>query len=137
MTRSILVYDAGAAPFRAVADRLASRSEGLVPVAWGSEPVQAFLEAQFGERPFSLVLVEGSSVHVGETAVDRLLDGWGVDPTVATLLTRLYPPVAGPFGRVFHGREPADLHGTFPLSDAARSHADRLRRSHQIPVEPP
>lgn len=135
MTRSLLIYDGSNALFRAAADLLTRRADGLVPVAWGSEPVQAFLEAQFGDRPFAFILVEESSVHVGESAVDRLLRDRGVDPAVASVLERLYPPVADPFGRAVHGREPADLHGTFPLTDAARAHLDPLRRAYEIPVE--
>jgi len=135
MTRSLLIYDGSNALFRAVAELLAGRADGLVPVAWGSEPVQAFLEAQFDDRPFAFILVDGSSVHVGEAAVDRMLRDRGVDPAVASALERLYPPVAAPFGRAVHGREPADLHGTFPLTDAARGHLEPLRQGYEIPVE--
>lgn len=135
MSRSLLIYDGSNALFRTAAELLACRSADLVPVAWGSAPAQAFLEAQFGDRPFAFMLVEGGSVHVGAATVDRVLRDRGVDPSVAAVLERLYPPVAGPFGRVVHGREPADLHGTFPLTDDAREHADRLRRGHEIPVD--
>lgn len=136
MNRSLLVYDGSNALFRAAAELLACRTDGLVPVPWGSERVQKFLEAQFDDRPFAFMLVDETSVHVGAASVDRVLRDRGVDPAVASLLERLYPPVAGPFGRAVHGREPADIHGSFPLADAAREHLDPLRRDHEIPVEP-
>jgi len=136
MSRSLLIYDGDSPWVRAAVELLTARSDDIAAAAWGSEPVQSFLDAQFGDRPFAFMLVDGSSVHVGETAVARALERWGVDPPVADLLERLYPPVAGPFGRAVHGREPADLHGTYPLTDAARTHLEPLRRGYEIPVEP-
>jgi hypothetical protein len=136
MTRSLLIYDGSTPWFRTVAATLTGRTDDLVPVAWEDPAVQAFLDAQFGDRPFAFLLVEGASVHAGEAAVARLLERWGVDPPVADLLERLYPPVSGPFGRAVHGREPAALHGTFELTDAARDRLEPLRRGYDIPIEP-
>lgn len=135
MSRALLIYDGDSPWVRTAAELLTVRSDEIAAAAWGSEAVQAFLDAQFGDRPFAFMLVDGSSVHVGETAVARALDRWGVDPPVADLLERLYPAVAAPFGRAVHGREPADLHGTYPLTDAARTHLEPLRRGYDIPVE--
>jgi len=74
-------------------------------------------------------------VHVGDAAVERLLERWGANERVATLARRLYPPAAAPFGRLVHGREPADRHGTYPLTEDAAAHLDPLRRSYEITVE--
>jgi expansin (peptidoglycan-binding protein) len=134
MTRSLLVYDGSKRAFRAAAAALACRTD-LVPVPWESEAVGAFLEAQFGGRPFAFVLVEGDDVHVGSGTVERLLRRRGVRPSVAAALAGAYPHVAGPFGRVAHGREPADLDGTFPLDPEARAHVASLREGHEVPVE--
>jgi hypothetical protein len=135
MPRSLLIHDGSTPCLRTAADALTARADDLVPAAWGDPAVQAFLDAQFDARPFAFLLVEGSSVHAGEATVARLLERWGVDPAVAALLERLYPLVSAPFGRAVHGREPADLHGTFELTDAARDCLEPLRRAYEIPVE--
>jgi hypothetical protein len=135
VTRSLLVYDGSNAIFRAAADKVTRCSTDLVAVPWNTAEVQAFLRAQFGARPFAFVLVEDDTVHVGRDTVGRLLRRRGVPTSVERLLTRAYPAVANPFGRVVHGREPADIHGTFPLDEAAKTHLDPLRRARTIPVE--
>jgi hypothetical protein len=135
VTRSLLVYDGSNAIFRAAADAATRCSADLVAVPWDSAEVQAFLDAQFGFRPFAFVLVADDTVHVGRDTVERLLGERGVPSSVTRLFTRAYPAVADPFGRVVHGREPADIHGTFRLDDEARAHLDPLRRGRLIPVD--
>jgi hypothetical protein len=135
VTRSLLVYDGSNRWFRGIADALTRRSPDLRAVPWEADPIQAFLEAQFGSRPFAFVLIEGESVHVGEATVARLLRRRGTTGPVAALLERAYATGAAPFGRVVHGRAPADVHGTFRLDEAARAHVEPLRRGYEIPVE--
>ncbi|WP_318569638.1 hypothetical protein [Salinigranum marinum] len=135
MTRSLLVYDGSNALFRTAAEAATRYSSDVLTVPWQTAEIQAFLDAQFGSRPFAFVLVEGDSVHVGGDTVERLLRRRGISGPVVRFLTRAYPTVAAPFGRAVHGREPADIHGTFPLDDDARAHLDPLRRGYTIPVE--
>ena len=136
MSRSLLVYDDSTEWLRAAADLVASAAEDVRPVPWNADAVQAFLDAQFDDRPFALVLVEADTVYVGKAAVERLLQQYGVDGELARVLKRLYPPFSAPFGRLVHGQEPDDLHGTFPLDAAASDHLAPLRESVEIPVEP-
>jgi hypothetical protein len=135
VTRPLLVYDGSSPLFRRAAAAFARCSGDLKPVPWQSDAVQAFLDAQFGSRPFAFVLVEGESVHVGRETVERVLRREGVGAPVAGLFGRLYPLVAAPFGRAVHGREPADLGGTFSLKPDAAVHLRPLRRGYSIPVE--
>jgi hypothetical protein len=128
-----LVYD-GRTPWLRAAAAALGRGTDLVPVRWESAPVQAFLDAQFNSRPFAFVLVEGDSVHVGSETVGRVLERYGLCDRTVALFERAYPVVSGPFGRAVHGREPAALDGTFELTDRARRHVDRLRRSYEVPV---
>ncbi len=134
MSRPLLIYDGSRPAFRTLAEAVTGGADGLLPVPWGDDAVQAFLAAQFDARPFAFLLVEGESVHVGDAAVERVLERYGADG-VARLARRVYPSVAGPFGRLVHGREPADRHGTFPLTEAAAEHLEPLRTAHEIPVE--
>jgi len=135
MADSVLVYDGSRQVFRTVARAVADRVDGVTVVPWENAAVQRFLEAQFGSRPFSFVLVDEESVHVGEEAIGQILRDRGVAPAVATLLERGYPAIAEPFGRLVHGQEPADLHGTFELTDEAREHVAVLRKRYEIPVD--
>jgi hypothetical protein len=135
VTRSILVYDDSTEWLRAVADLVASIGD-FRAVPWESDAVQAFLDAQFDDRPFALLLVDDDTVYAGKAAVERLLDEYGFDAELTRLVEQVYPPFSAPFGRLVHGREPADLHGTFPLDEAAAAELDSLRRSYEIPVEP-
>jgi hypothetical protein len=134
MTRPLLVYD-GTSPLVRAAAEAFTHGTDVLPVRWESPAVQAFLKAQFDARPFVFVLVEDGVVHVGSETVERALRERGVGRRLTGLFKRAYPAVAGPFGRVVHGREPADIDGSFRLTDAARTHADRLRRSYEVPVE--
>lgn len=129
----MLLYDGRRRAFRVLADRFADRAADLVAVPLESPPARRFLDAQFGRRPFAVVLVEGESVHVGSAAVRRALRLRGAGP-VAGLVARVYPSVAPAFGRVVHGREPADLDGTFSLADGAREPLSALRGV-SIPVD--
>ena len=133
MPPAVLLYDGRRRAFRALADRFAGSAADLVTARLESTPARRFLEAQFGDRPFAVVLVEGESVHAGSAAVRRVLRRRGAGP-VAGLAARAYPTIAPAFGRVVHGREPADLDGTFSLADAAREPLSALRGV-SIPVD--
>ena len=133
--KSLLVYDGSNALFRTAAAAATSRSDELAAVRWGSEPVQAFLDAQFDARPFAFIFVEGDSVHVGTETVGRLLGRLGVADPVVDGLKRAYAVGGDPFGRVVHGRTVANIDGTFPLSPEAATHLEDLRQVHEIPVQ--
>jgi len=124
---AVLVYDGRKRPFRTVADAFTYRMDDIVAVPWESEPIQAFLEAQFGGQPFVFLLIEGDAVHAGERAVERAMTARGVRGPAARAFERLYPKIADPFGRVVHGEAPADIHGTFALEPAAREHLEPVR----------
>jgi hypothetical protein len=128
---AVLLYDGSRPAFRAVADA-ATRHTDLRAVPLQRDAAARFLDAQFGGRPFAFVLVEEEVVHAGSATVTRVLRRQGVP--FAGLAGAAYGPLAGPVGRLVHGREPADLDGSHPLTDAAREHADRLRRGVSIPV---
>lgn len=129
------MYDGSREPFRAAARAFERGSDGFRLARWESEPIQAFLAAQFDDPPFALLVVEGDSVHVGDAAVERVLEREGAPQALADLVAGAYPTVAGPFGRLVHGRAPADRHETVALTDEAREHLRPLRESHEIPVE--
>nr|WP_264475464.1 hypothetical protein [Halorubellus salinus] len=120
--------------FRAAAEAATSRSDDVRAVRWDSPAVQAFLEAQFDDRPFAFLLVEDDAVYVGEAAVERIVARTGVADSVVEGLRRAYATGGGVFGRVLHGRTIADLDGTFPLTADAAAHLEDLREVREIPV---
>jgi hypothetical protein len=113
----------------------ARRSEEIVAVRWGSEPIQAFLEAQFDARPFAFILIEGDSVHVGEETVERILRRAGLADPIVDAGKRTYAIGGAPVGRLLHGRTVADLDGTFPLSPEAAAYLAELREVREISVQ--
>ncbi|PSP77924.1 hypothetical protein BRC88_11930 [Halobacteriales archaeon QS_4_69_225] len=137
MQRSLLVYDGSNALFRAAAAAVTGSFEDVEAVRWGTESVQAFLEAQFGGRPFAFMLVEADVVHVGEETVARVLRRGGAADPVVDGGRRAYSAVAGPFTEAVHGRRAADLHGTFDLVPEAAAHLEELRQVHEVPVREP
>lgn len=130
----VLIYDGRRRVFRAAVRAVTRQFDDVHPVSWGSDAAQSFLRAQFGERPFAFLLVDDEAVHAGGRTVAHLLRAQGIDDRLATRIERLYGPVSGPFGRLVHGRPPADLEGSYPLTDAARNHLERLRGGVDIPV---
>ncbi len=135
MTQSLLIYDGSNSVFRAAADTVSRLLSGIQLVSWQSDTIQRFLDAQFDDRPFAFILIDDESVYVGADTVERVLENQQVNQVVVDFVTRTYPTAAGPFGRVVHGGEPADLHDTFALTAAAREHIEPLRQSYDIPVD--
>ncbi|MFA9516347.1 hypothetical protein ACERIT_03880 [Halopenitus sp. H-Gu1] len=125
---SVLIYDGRKKVFRTAVSVLTYGMEDVVSVPWESDPIQRFLEAQFGCQPFVFLFIEGDSVHAGETAVKRVLTARGIPPSLIPGFERLYSTIADPFGRIVHGEAPADIHGTFDLDPDARRYIDAIRR---------
>jgi len=132
--RSLVVYDGSNPLFRAAAEAATGGVEDVRAVRWDAEPVQAFLEAQFDDRPFAFVVVDDDTVHVGEAAVEWLLERAAVAPAVVDGLKKAYATGGGAFGRIVHGRTISDLTGSFELAEDAATHLDALRDVREIPV---
>ena len=130
--RALLVYDGRSPVFRRAMAAF-TRGTDLRPVSWESPPVQRFLEAQFDGQPFAFLLVEDDAVHAGSETVTRALRR-RFDGDLPDRLADVYPRAAAPFGRLFHGRAPADLDGTFDLKPEAAARLAPLRREGTIPV---
>ena len=130
MVDSFLVYDGRNRLFRAAAKQVARLSEDLRLVPWRSKSTRKFIEAQFGDHLFVLVLIdpEADKVHAGGEAVCRLLCDRGVPQRLVDAAQRTYEVVGDPFGQIIHGQAPADVDGTFSLAEDARPHLESLKR---------
>lgn len=117
--QSVLLYDGGRPVFRRLARAVERRADGLALVPLESETGAAFLDRQFGERPFAFLLVEGDRVYAGGTAISKLLERYGAGERLTVLAERLYDVGGDSFGRVVHGAKPADIDGQFTLDEDA------------------
>lgn len=128
MDRPLLVYDGSRRVFRAIAEAVASCA-AVTPVRWESKAVQDFLTAQFGDGLFVFALIDGDTVYVGDEAVRELLEQFGVPAVISRRFAWLYVRAGGPFGRIVHGRTPADIHGSFPVNGEAQECLAAVRQT--------
>lgn len=135
MADSLLVYDGSNPAFRAAAATVTCRLSNIRPIRWESKSVQQILEAQFNAHPFVFALIEDETIYVGAATIRRILEEYNAAKPLVETLEGLYPVVSGPFGRVVHGREPADINGSFSLKPAAEKQLVSLRQPQEIPVE--
>jgi len=125
----VLIFD-GDCPYCSVAAVALRRLEGVAAVPWEADPVGPFLDAQFGSRPFAMVLVDPG--EDGCTPAARRPRSWPSAPAppeiVGGLVRDNYDRIAGVVGTLSgRGRDPDDVHETYRLTDAASDLVDGLR----------
>jgi len=129
MSASVLIFD-GECPYCSIAAVALKRLDGIVAVSWYADPVGEFLDAQFGERPFAMVLVdpEQGRVYAGRSAAEELADRAGTPGIVGSLVRNNYDRIASVVGALSgRGRDPDDYHDSYPLSDEAAEFLPALR----------
>jgi len=130
MADLLLIYDGRNSLFRIGARQAARVSDGIRFIPWQASITQEFFQAQFGDHLFAFVLInpDADRVHAGGETVRHLLRERGAPRSVATVLEHIYQIIGDPFGRVVHGRAPADIDGTFPIDENARPHVKAIQR---------
>lgn len=127
-TDVVLIYD-GDCPFCSAAATAMRRLDDVGAVAWDDPAAQSFLEAQFGETPFALVLVDrpAETVYVGREAARELCERAGVPVLVGDLVGEHYEAAADAIRRVQGiDREPEPYHDVVALVDGAAEAARDL-----------
>lgn len=125
---AVLVYD-GECPYCSVAARALRRLRNIGAVSWYDEEAKALLRAQFGETPFSMVLVDRhrNRVYAGRSAAEELATRAGMPGIVGSLVRERYDDIARAVGVASgRGRDPDDYHGSYPLADDAAALFDPL-----------
>ncbi|QCJ45621.1 DCC1-like thiol-disulfide oxidoreductase family protein [Haloprofundus sp. MHR1] len=125
---AVLVYD-GECPYCSVAARALRRLDDIGAISWYDDAAQAALEAQFGETPFAMVLVDArrGRAYAGRSAAEELADRAGTPGIVSSLVRDSYDRIAAAVGAASgRERDPDDVHDSYPLTDAAREQFDAL-----------
>lgn len=125
---SVLIYD-GECPYCSIAARALRTVEALGAISWYDESAQAFLRAQFDATPFAMVLVDSTTgrVYAGRAAAEELADRAGMPKLAQSLVRDNYDRIASIVGAASgRGRDPADVHEVYRLSEEAGAAFDRL-----------
>jgi hypothetical protein len=125
---AVLIYD-GKCPYCSVAARALKKLDEVAAISWYDEAAQAVLDAQFGETPFAMVLVDRrlNRVYAGRSAAKELADRAGMPGIVGSLVRDNYETIADVVGKASgRGRDPDDYHDEYPLADAVRDLFDDL-----------
>ncbi|GEM_PF-203772 len=129
MSSSVLIFD-GECPYCSIAAVALKRLDDVVAVSWYDDAVGPFLDAQFGERPFAMVLVDPDEqrVYAGRSAAQELADRAGTPGIVGSLVRENYERIAGVVGALSgRGRDPDDYHETYRLRADAADELQALR----------
>jgi predicted DCC family thiol-disulfide oxidoreductase YuxK len=124
----VLIYD-GECPLCSAAATALRRLRTVGAVSWYDDAAQAFLEAQFGERPFALMFVdrEAETVHAGRAAASELCERAGLPVLVGDVVGENYESIADAVRTVAGlDRSPDPYHDTYPLADEAVERFDAL-----------
>jgi hypothetical protein len=128
---AVLIYD-GDCPYCSVAATALRRVEDVGAVPWEAEAAGSFLDAQFGEQPFAMFLVDErrSRVYAGRAAAEELTERAGTPSLVGSLVRDNYDRIAAVVGAASgRGRDPDDYHEIYPMADDARAQFGALREA--------
>ncbi|SFG80927.1 Predicted thiol-disulfide oxidoreductase YuxK, DCC family [Halopelagius inordinatus] len=128
---AVLIYD-GECAYCSIAAKALRKLDRVGAISWYDDASQAFLEAQFGETPFAMFLVDRREgrVYAGGDAAEELADRAGTPGIVGSLVRDNYDRIAATVGAVTgRDRDPDDYHETYPLADEARALFDGLLES--------
>ena len=134
---AVLIYD-GECPYCSVAARTLKTLDDVGAISWYDDTAQAFLEAQFGETPFAMFLVDRrrERVYAGRSAAEELADRAGTPGIVGSLVRQNYDRIAKVVGVASgRGRDPDDYHEIYPLGGDAAGLFDRLVAAASEPPE--
>ena len=125
---AVLIYD-GECPYCSIAARALQRLDDVGAISWYDDAAQTFLDAQFGEEPFAMFLVDRrrKRVYAGRSAAEELAERAGTPGIVGSLVRDNYDRIAKVVGAASgRGRDPDDYHEIYPLDDDAEALFDGL-----------
>jgi len=135
---TVLIYD-GDCAYCSAAARALRNLPSTGSISWYDDAAQAFLDAQYGETPFAMFLVDAARgrVYAGRSAAQELADRAGTPGLVGALVRDNYDRIADVVGRLSgRGRDPDDYHDVSRLDDAARDRFPALAAAAASPDAP-
>jgi len=126
--RSVLIYD-GDCIYCSGAAKALRRLGDVGSIPWEHEAAQRFLEDQFGEVPFAMILVDldAEVVYAGRSAAKELADRAGMPSLASDIVSSEYDTISKVIGVASRReREPDDYHSVYDLRERARDAADEL-----------
>ena len=129
--RSVLIYD-GDCVYCSGAAKALRRIGNVGSIPWEHEAAQRFLEDQFGEVPFAMVLVDidAEVVYAGRSAAKELADRAGMPTLASDIVSAEYDTISKVVGVASRReREPDDYHSVYDLRERARDSAEELTGS--------
>ncbi|ARS91431.1 DCC1-like thiol-disulfide oxidoreductase family protein [Natrarchaeobaculum aegyptiacum] len=120
----VLLYD-GDCPFCSASSTAVRQLETVGVVRWDDPTAQAFLEAQFDEVPFALIVAdaEAGRIWAGRAAARELCNRAGMPVLVQDIVDDGYESAADAI-RTVSGVDP--YHDDYPLTGAALDRFDDL-----------
>jgi len=128
---AVLIYD-GECPYCSIAARALQRLDDVGAISWYDDAAQTFLDAQFGEEPFAMFLVDErrGRVYAGRAAAEELAERAGTPKLVGSLVRENYDRIAAAVGAASgRDRDPDGYHAIYPLGAAARERFGALREA--------
>jgi hypothetical protein len=125
---AVLIYD-GECPYCSVAARALEQIDDIGALSWYDDAAQSFLQAQFGDTPFAMVLIDEPEglVYAGRAAAEELAERAGMPDIVGSLVRDNYETIAKVVGLASgRGRDPDDVHKQYSLTDAGTDVFDAL-----------
>lgn len=121
-TDAVVIYDGDCPLCSAVATALRCLPEAGA-VRWDDGDAQAFLEAQFGERPFAMFFVDAAEgrVYAGRAAAREVCERAGMPALLQDVVSDNYERLSDAVRSVTGlERTPDPYHDSYPLAEAAR-----------------
>lgn len=104
-------------------DKLSSSFEKLDninTIDWNSDVSQEFIDKQFGFNPKTMIVVDDTTVYVGNDATEHLAERQGVPPFLSNLAKSRAEPFSTIASKIIGFKEEKDnIHGEFPLDEEA------------------
>ena len=124
----IVLYDANC-PYCSVITKALHQVKDLGAVSWEEPPAQSFLEAQFGETPFTVIFVnvtEGQ-VYAGNAAARELALQTGIPNLISKIVENEFDRIDATINTLGgHETDTESFHGEFELTEDGRAAFDDL-----------
>lgn len=126
---SIVLYDADC-PYCSAATKALRHIDDLGAVSWDEAAAQSFLEAQFGETPFAIMLVDTTDdrVYAGKSAARELARRAGLPDLLSEFVESEFDRIEAVVDKLGgHDEDVDEFHGEYELTEQGRDRFQELQ----------